>query len=122
MALKHHRRIGDQLGIGSIPKHIGSWRYAPRPGSEDDGAQIDLLFDRADDTITICELKYAASELVVDKAMFRALKRKLRVFRERTGTAKQLSLVLVTATGVRRNNYYDELIDEHVAATDWLAP
>ena len=119
MALKHHQQIETQLGITNIPKTVGSWRYIARAPHED-GAQIDLLFDRDDGTINLCELKYSDQKYSIDKTYFRSLLRKLRVFRERTKTKKHLLLVLVTACGASENRYFHEVVDNQVCATDWV--
>ena len=63
---KHLSQIRKKLNIP--PTAIAtSWRYIPRKKSLDNGAQIDLLFDRMDGAVTICEIKYSAKPFVINK-------------------------------------------------------
>jgi hypothetical protein len=57
ICFKHIDKIRCALGIDKIISKIGSWRYVPGPLDSYKGAQIDLLFDRADRVITIGEIK-----------------------------------------------------------------
>lgn len=109
LCYKHVAQIRTALKIdaGSL---ASPWRYAPKSYSEERGAQIDLLFDRRDDAISICEIKYSDSEFVVTKAYADNLKQKLAVFKQQTRTKKQLFLILISAHGLKANAYSDELI------------
>jgi Holliday junction resolvasome RuvABC DNA-binding subunit len=64
--------------------------------------QIDLLFDRQDNAVTLCEIKYRANKYVVDKADAKDLQRKMNVFQFKTKTSKQLFLALITVNGVKK--------------------
>lgn len=105
---KHISRIRKALAIspGAI---ADSWRYVPRTG-ESRGAQIDLLFDRRDEAITLCEIKYTDAPFLITKDYAEALQRKMHVFKERTKTTKQLFMVMISANGVKNNLYADDLI------------
>ena len=78
------------------------------------GAQIDLLIDRADGCINVCEMKFSEGEFVIDKAYAAELNRKLSTFREMTSTRKTLFLTLVTAGGLKDNQYRRELVTHTV--------
>lgn len=108
ICFKHVEQIIKALNIRSGGT-IDSWRFVPRKHQEQ-GAQIDLLIDRNDDAITICEVKYTVSQFVIDKSYSEQLKRKIAVFKERTGTDKQLFIALVSASGMKSNKYSEELI------------
>ena len=81
---------------------------------EAQGAQIDLLFDRRDDAISLCEIKYTETEFVISKAYAEILKRKIEVFKKQTNTKKQLFLVLISAHGLVSNTYSHTLISKVV--------
>jgi len=55
------------------------------------GAQIDLLIDRKDFAINICEMKYTEKEFTIDKAYANELENKRNVFKGATNTKKSLS-------------------------------
>ena len=69
------------------------------------GAQIDLLIDRKDNIINLCEIKFSNSEFVIDKTYETNLMNKINVFREDTKTKKSIQLTLITLNGLKKNNY-----------------
>lgn len=95
-----------------------AWRYAPRKGSTDRGAQIDLLFDRNDDAITLCEIKYTNEPYAIDKAYAQKLAQKMEVFKKITRTKKQLLWAIISANGLKKNFYSEEMISQIVTLED----
>lgn len=111
IVLKHADLVRAALGLTGVATETGTWRYVPASGSSEQGAQIDLLFDRDDGVIDLCELKYSAKEFVLTKAYAQALARKIAVFQEQTRTRKQVRLVLVCPGGMKRSIWTEDLID-----------
>lgn len=105
---KHISNIIQTLKIDSV-NIVGSWRYYPYK-KEEVGAQIDLLIDRNDNAITICEIKYTASPFVIDKKYAQDLLRKVEVFRRNTHTNKQIFIAIISANGLKPTMYAEELI------------
>jgi hypothetical protein len=65
MCLKHLPQIKRALGIAGVYCEESIWKVR---GNEDQaGAQIDLLIDRADHCISVCEMKFSATEFSIDK-------------------------------------------------------
>lgn len=114
---KHINQIRRALHIDP-GAHVGTWRYAPRVKEEQEGAQIDLLFDRQDGVITLCEIKCSEHPFAIDKAYYQELVRKMEVFRKQTRTKKQLFLTLVTTQGLKPTIYSEELIVGQVTLED----
>ena len=114
---KHLALIRKALQLNSTAQ-ASSWRYVPRKGSKEQGAQIDLLFDRKDAAVTLCEIKYSQQPYVVNKEMVEILNRKMKSFKEKTRTKKQLFLALISANGVKNNSYADDLLSGTVTADD----
>lgn len=114
---KHSLQISEVLGISatSVPS---TWRYIPSKGGVDQGAQIDLLFDRDDDAITLCEIKYTEAPFSIDKAYARELVQKKDVFQKRTKTQKQLFLAMISAAGLTKSMYSEELVNACVRLED----
>ena len=56
------------------------------------GAQIDLLIERRDRVINVCEIKYSLNEYVIDKEYDMILK-------------KTLQTTMITTYGVKRGKY-----------------
>lgn len=118
ICLKHVDRIKQSLGIDGMAAEVGTWRYVPPKGAGGSGAQIDLLFDRSDDTITLCECKYSADRYTITKGYARELKEKVAVFEARTKTKKQVQLCLITPHGMKQNTWSEDLIDQVVTSDD----
>ncbi len=71
ICFKHADAIRAAIGIADVQTQLASWRYAAKPGSDEEGAQIDLLIDRADRCINICEIKYSPVPTWSPRAMQR---------------------------------------------------
>ena len=110
VCLKHITNIKKALGIEGIHSEDSTWRYSA--GKGETGAQIDLLIDRSDRTINICEMKFYNGEFVIDKSYASELERKLSVFAERTKTRKSLFLTMITTYGVKENEYAERLVQK----------
>lgn len=114
---KHINKIRRALSLSptAIPN---AWRYVPKKGNSEVGAQIDLLFDRDDDSITICEIKYTDKPFIITKEYAENLKRKIEIFKKFTRTTKQIFLVMISSGGIKKNNYSDELVSDVVMLED----
>jgi hypothetical protein len=110
---KHINQIRRALRIDP-GAHVGTWRYSPRAKEGAEGAQIDLLFDRPDGVITICEVKCSDNQFAIDKAYYQELVRKMEVFRKQTRTKKQLFLTMITTNGLKQTIYSEELVTGQV--------
>ena len=97
----HEREIKVALGIAGVSTDVCAWRSARRNG----GAQIDLLIDRKDGVINVCEMKFITGEFSIGAKYAGELENKLSVLREETHTNKSLHLTMITASGVKRNEY-----------------
>ena len=102
----HVPQIKKKLGISGVLSEESSW-YSPRKGEETsgDGAQIDLLIDRRDQVVNICEIKFSLSEFQIDKDYDQRLRNKIVTFREKTNCRKTIQLSMITTYGVQRNKY-----------------
>ena len=101
LCLSHIAQIKKALGISGVQSLTSSWRST----SSDEGAQIDLVIDRKDQTVNLCEMKYAQKEFVIDKKYDETLRHKITAFQEETQTRKSLQLTFVTTYGVKQNAY-----------------
>lgn len=114
---QHLREIKTALSLEESSM-ASPWRYAPKKGTIEHGAQIDLLFDRNDQAITICEIKYTDSPFLIDKEYAQKLKKKIDIFQKITRTKSQLFLTIIAASGVKKNMYSEELINNIVTIDD----
>lgn len=113
---KHLGQIKKALNIdeGCL---ASPWRYLPKKHAQEKGVQIDLLFDRHDDAISICEIKYSDKPFILDKEYFNKLKEKIGIFKQITRTKKQIFLNLISANGLKES-IYSEMIHQLVTLED----
>ncbi len=109
LCLKHVQALKSALGIAMVETTNGPWRYQQKKESPFPGAQIDLLIDRRDATINLCEMNFSQSEFIIDSAYAKELRQKINVFRQVSGTRKNIFLTMVTTYGVIDNAYSQEL-------------
>ena len=102
LCLHHVRQIKQALGIAGVQTRVCSWRSSKYASN---GAQIDLLIDRKDETINICEIKYTKGLFAINKRYGQELQNKLNAFQEDAATRKSLLLTLITANGLKKNEY-----------------
>jgi hypothetical protein len=116
------QHIGQILAALRVPAGslASSWRFIPRKHIGN-GAQIDLLIDRPDDAITVCEIKYTSAPFRIDKPYAKSLLNKVEVFKARTGTEKQIFIAMISAAGLQESMYSEELISARVSADDLFA-
>lgn len=120
---KHIGQIGNALHLNNIAYLTGSWRFIPPKRSKDKGAQIDLIFDRNDDVITICEIKYSDKLFVIDKAYAKLLDQKIEIFEhhfpsKKKPTQKQIYLAMISTFGLKKNMYSEDLTHNEVVLND----
>lgn len=106
ICIKHVDQIRTALQLDASA-WAATWKHIGK--QEDEGAQIDLLFNRSDDSITICEIKYSDEPFKFDKESFKELNRKVEIYRQVTKSKKQIFLALIASSGVKPSIYLDEL-------------
>lgn len=115
ICLQHISQIKKSIGIAAVATTEHTWRYVPEDGEKEvRGAQIDLLIDRDDNVINVCEMKWASGEYVIQKKEDIDIRNKVSALERETGTKKAIHVTMVTTYGVKRNMYYDEIQSEVV--------
>lgn len=101
LCMAHTQQIKAALGIAGVLSNVYSWRKEADEMS--DGAQIDLLIDRKDQVVNLCEMKYSLSEYVIDAEYEQKLRNKKSAFIDTTNTRKAVHLTMVTTFGIKVN-------------------
>jgi uncharacterized protein len=114
VCLKHIAQLKKALGIEGVDTTESAWRFMPGKGQQDKGVQIDLLIDRKDQTINICEMKFYSDKYTIDKSYAADLQQKRRVFAEKTRTKKSLFITMITSYGVTENAYSSQLVQQSI--------
>jgi AAA+ ATPase superfamily predicted ATPase len=115
VCLSHIKQIEKALGISGIMTQVESWRST----LSNSGVQIDLLINRSDRVISICEIKYSDSMFSITKKIAQDIRDKRNIFLEETNTGKSINLTLVTPVGVKRNEYYN-IVNSIITAADLI--
>ena len=106
----HIAQIKQRLYIAGVLSSESSWFV--QADENHDGAQIDLIIDRKDRVINICEMKFSDDEFIIDKDYEQNLRRKINRFVEATGTKKSIQLTMVTTYGIKKNLYSNRITNE----------
>lgn len=113
LCLLHSRQIKDALGISGVISSEYSW-YVDGDGNQA-GAQIDLLIDRNDGVINLCEIKFSKSPYKIDAKYDQVLQNKRNRFIEATGTSKSVVITMITYLGLVRNSYSNDIRNQLTA-------
>ncbi|MBN1338445.1 MAG: ATP-binding protein, partial [Bacteroidales bacterium] len=109
ICLKHTDKLKDALGIAKVSTTESPWRYHAIVNSGIPGAQVDLLIDRADGVINLCEMKFYNTEFTIDANYAKELRDKTEIFKEETKTRKNIFITLITTFGTRQNTHSTSL-------------
>ena len=114
----HLPQIKQALGISGVYSTISSWRSS----KSDPGAQVDLIIDRRDQVINLCEIKFSINPYVINKKYASELRNKVGVFKSETGTRKSVFLTMITTFGVQQNIHSTGLLQNELQMDDLFKP
>ncbi len=112
ICLKHVHKIKQALQIGSIYSEQSAWY------NKEAGAQIDLVIDRADRCINLCEMKFANVPYEITAKYAKELQHKVLAYRSATKTNKTIFITMVTVYGVKQNEHSAQYVDSFVLLRD----
>ncbi|MDR2906427.1 MAG: ATP-binding protein, partial [Bacteroidales bacterium] len=110
----HIPQIKRALKISGVISYTSGWRSK----DAEEGAQIDLLIDRNDQVINLCEMKYSTKEFVISKDYDKNLRNKRGVFIDETNTKKAVHITMITTYGTKHNAYFMSTIQNEVLLDD----
>lgn len=116
VCLEHVDSIKSALGISGVSSEEYAWQ-ARAKSDEETGAQIDLLIDRNDGVVNVCEMKYSTTPYVIEKDEAEKLTNRIEMFRKRTGTKKILHLTLVTPHGIEHKGHWG-IVQSQIVLSD----
>jgi hypothetical protein len=99
VCLAHLQSIKRALGISGVQTAVSSWAGK----IHEKGAQVDLVIDRRDGVINLCEAKFSINPFTIDKKYADNLRKKVAAFRQQTRTRKATFLTMITTFGLNRN-------------------
>ncbi len=113
----HIDQIKTKLGIAGVLSEEYVWFSKENEDLGIPGAQIDLLIERRDRMINLCEIKFSTNEFIIDKDYELKLRNKIEVFKQNTGTKYGVQLTFITTYGVK-NNKYSSIVGSQVNLED----
>ena len=114
VCMQHVNQIKHKLGISGVLTSVSSWSVKDDP-IYGQGAQIDLLIERADNVVNVCEIKFSQDKYVISQDYSRNLAHKIERFLQTTKTRKTLHLTMITVNGLAHNEYWGMVQSEVVA-------
>jgi len=85
-----------------------SWRGK----DNEQNAQVDLVIDRNDNIINLCEAKFSSGEYTINKEYSDSLRNKRTTFTNSTRTRKAVQTTMITTYGLKKNEYSSEILSE----------
>lgn len=117
ICIDHVWQIKKALGISGVLSNHTTWRGS----TGDKTVQIDLLIDRRDQVINLCECKFSLDTFTIDKDYAEKLRSKIHTFKTATQTRKAVFLTLITTYGVEKNANANMLVQNEVTMDDLFA-
>jgi AAA+ ATPase superfamily predicted ATPase len=111
VCLWHIPQIKHKLGISGVSTTYSAWRHTDEE-TKKVVAQIDLVIDRNDRLINLCEMKYSNDEYTITKEYNDTLRKRSAIFANDTKTKKAIHTTMITTFGVKRNQYWGNIQSE----------
>ena len=104
ICLIHIDQIKKALNIYGVSTRQSSWVV---PGNDErEGTQIDMLIERNDNVVNLCEMKFYKNDFTVDKAYDRKLRNRQALLQERLPKRVAIHMTLITTFGLAYNEYF----------------
>ncbi|MBP5257223.1 MAG: AAA family ATPase [Prevotella sp.] len=117
VCMLHLEEIKHKLGIRTILTSSSTWRSS----SQDSNAQIDLVIERADRIINLCEIKFSTDIYSIDANYERKLRERKSQFATETKTRKSAIITMITTFGIARNKH-SGIVTSEVTMDDLFSP
>lgn len=116
VCLRHTDAIKKALGIAGITSSEYSWQHKGVASAT--GTQVDLLIDRNDNCVNLCEAKFYNAPFVVTKQYADVLLNRKAIFATQTKTRKNIFVTLITLYGCVEDKYYNSVVTNQLVADD----
>jgi uncharacterized protein len=120
ICMMHISQIRKALGISGVYTTTSSWVF--KGDKTLPGTQIDMIIDRADQTINLCEAKFTKENFAITKSYAAQLRMKKSIFRQATQTKKATFTTLLTTFSAIKNQYYLGEIENEITMDKLFKP
>jgi uncharacterized protein len=115
ICFNHLEQITHALKLQAISCHASPWRYE----GDNQGAQIDLIIERADRVIHLCEMKFSKAVFVLSKTEALSLRNKIEQLKNQLPAKnKAIFPTFITTFGLKNNEYVQELVQNELTMED----
>ena len=108
LCFNHIKQIKAALGISGVSTDESLW--SKRVNDEEEGTQVDLIIERKDNVVNLCEIKFYSDEFIADKDCHFALARRERLLREIIPRKASIHNTLITTFGLKRVEYFGDFV------------
>lgn len=120
VCLHHIKQIKFKLGIPGILSNVYAWNqkaFEDSDGTKWKGGQIDLIIDRDDNVMNLCEMKYSMDEYVISSDYEETIRRRIQLFKKVQKTKKDLRCTFVTVYGIK-SNLHSGIVNNSIVLDD----
>lgn len=100
VCLRHYKCIKEALGLKVVSTEVSTWHIEANEKEGTPGAQIDMILDRADRLIHLCEIKFSTDKYPISKDYEDKLRERMGIFRQLTKNKKSLVNTFITTYGI----------------------
>ncbi len=100
VCFNHIDQIKFALGISGVSSNVSGFF------NKDDGYQIDMVIERKDNVINLCELKFYSDEFKITKEYALKINRRTNLVKEKIGKKYSVINILISTYGIYKNEYY----------------
>lgn len=116
LCFKHTEQIKKAMGINGIITN--EYSYVLKGNAEQEGTQIDLIIDRADNCMNLLEVKFYNDEYEVTSSYAQQLRKKMGIFKRATRTKKNIFITMLSVFGVKKNAHYLGIVTNQLLIDD----
>lgn len=121
LCMEHHEQVKRALGISGMATAVSTWRSEGDEESELPGAQVDMVIDRADRIIHLCEMKFSESTYNITAEYEKRLRQRQALFVLKTKTKKAVVHTFITTYGLGQGKH-SSLVHSEITMDDLFCP
>ncbi len=106
ICMEHYEQIKKALGINGMATEVSTWRCEGDKKKELPGAQIDMIIERADRMIHLCEMKFSQKTYNITAEYEKRLRERMNIFDLKTKNKKPLVHTFVTTFGLGEGKHH----------------
>lgn len=105
ICFQHINQIKNALSIGGVSSEESAWS---KRTDDEEGTQIDLLIERKDNIVNMCEIKFYSNEVSVDKDYHKKLMNREELLAKALSPKMMIHKTLITTIGLKYNEYSND--------------